>query len=132
MIIYTRCDQCDVELEIINFSTKEVVDGISTDKYTLCNKCNYKRQSILLNSICKTYNIEFEKSQTFVKNNILYLSKKIDIIDRDEYGINEYYFIVDTETLKPGIFYNDNIFDLSSVDKDTIDKIIELIKFICN
>ena len=132
MNVYTRCDQCNIELEIINFANNEIFDGISTNDYTLCNKCNLEKQTVLLNSICKTYNLKMEKCETFIKDNLLYLSKKIDIIDRDEYGINEYFLAINTKTLKPSIFYNDNFFDLSDINNDTLLKIIKLIKFICN
>ena len=132
MELYTKCDRCHKELEVIDFKTNQVENGVYLNNKILCIYCSKKEKQDVIESICNNYNLNHEKYGTYIKDGILYLQYSLGAIDKDYYGINDYSFVVDTFTLIPYINFNDVLFELKNINKESIMKIIELVEFMCD
>lgn len=135
MKLYTKCNECCAELEIIDFATNLVADAINLNDKILCNDCAKILYNETIKAICKTYSLDKDKCDTFIKDEILYLHTALGGINKKYngyYGFNNYSFTVNTKTLIPSIRFDDNYFSLEGMNPTAIKKVIELVKIMCD
>lgn len=132
MELYTRCNECCEELEVIDSANNLVANAINFNGKILCNDCAKIAYDEAIKEICKTYNLDKNKCGTFIKDEVLYLQTALGGIDKEYYGFNDYSFVVNTKTLVPSIRFDDSYFSLDGMNQNVIKKVIELIKFMCD
>jgi len=132
MDMYTKCNNCKKELNIEDAKKQIVNNGIWMNEKIICKDCYEKEIKKLIQQLCKTYNLKYENCFTEIKNNHLLIKTELGEINKEYYGTDTYYFVIDTYNNIRWIQKDDIEFNLHNENNNAIERMIELIKFMCD